>query len=82
MTPDVGRLGLLSDALRLAVKQMRLGEDFELICADRLVIHTKRKRQLVACDGEKFLMDGPLEFTMVRDAFRIFTPPPGDEAAA
>ncbi len=82
VTPDVGRLGLLSDALRLAVKQMRLGEDFELICADRLVIHTKRKSQLVACDGEKFLMDGPLEFTMVRDAFRIFTPPPGDEAAA
>ncbi|MGR3395340.1 MULTISPECIES: diacylglycerol/lipid kinase family protein [Paracoccaceae] len=82
VAPDEGRLGLLSDAVRLAVKQMRLGEDFELICADRLTIHMKRRRQLVACDGEKFAMDGPLRFEMVRDAFRIITPRKADEAVA
>lgn len=82
VAPDEGRMGLLSDAVRLAVKQMRLGEDFELICADRLVIHVKRRRQLVACDGEKFAMDGPLEFEMVRNAFRIIVPDAAGEAAA
>ena len=82
VSPDEGRFGLLSDAVRLAVKQMRLGEDFELICADRLVINTNRRRQLVACDGEKFAMEGPLEFEMVRHAFRIIVPETADEAAA
>ncbi|EYD73176.1 diacylglycerol/lipid kinase family protein [Limimaricola hongkongensis] len=82
VAPDEGRLGLMSDAVRLAVKQMRLGEDFELICTDRMTIHLKRRRQLVACDGEKFTMEGPLEFEMVRNAFRIITPHHADEAVA
>ncbi|SDE64529.1 diacylglycerol/lipid kinase family protein [Limimaricola pyoseonensis] len=74
IAPDEGRFGLLSDAVRLAVKQMRLGEDFEMICADKLEIHVKRSRQLVACDGEKFPMEGPLHFEMHRDAFRLILP--------
>ncbi|WP_282024203.1 diacylglycerol/lipid kinase family protein [Limimaricola cinnabarinus] len=74
VAPNEGRMGLLSDALRLAVRQMRLGEDFELICTDRLTIHLRRAQQLVACDGEKFTMRGPLEFEMIRDAFEVIVP--------
>ncbi len=83
VAPDEGRFGLLTDAVRLSVKQMRLGEDFEMICADKLVIHVKRKHQLVACDGEKFLMEGPLKFEMMRGALNLIVPhdTPDDEAA-
>ncbi|MBB3711314.1 diacylglycerol kinase family enzyme [Limimaricola variabilis] len=82
VAPDEGRMGLLSDAVRLAVRQMRLGEDFELICADRLTIHVKRQRQLVACDGEKFVMEAPLEFEMIRGAFEVIVPETANETAA
>ncbi len=82
ISPDEGRLGLLADAVRLAVKQMRLGEDFELICADSMTISTRRKRQLVACDGEKFAMTGPLKFEMIPNAFELIVPQQTEDGVA
>lgn len=80
--PDRGRWGLLKGAWRLALGRMEVGKDVELICADALTIRTKRKRQTVACDGEKLRLDMPLEFRIRPGVLQVVKPARAEAAAA
>ncbi|PYE84449.1 diacylglycerol/lipid kinase family protein [Pseudoroseicyclus aestuarii] len=79
VAPDEGRLGLLRDALRLAIHKMDLSRGFELICTDSLEIETRHRRCLVACDGEKFPMKSPLSFEMMQGALLLIHPEGGPQ---
>lgn len=78
ISPDRGRIGLFKQAWRLVRHSMKAGRDFELICTERLTIHTRRPRKLIACDGEKLWLHSPLVFAMHKDAVQVIAPPPAD----
>lgn len=73
--PDGSRRDLFVQAWRLVRRNMQPGEDFTLRCVKTLTVSTRKPRVLVACDGEKFLMDTPLEFRMRPDALKVIVPP-------
>lgn len=74
------RYGLVKSSLRLASHTARQGEDFDLICADEIVIGTRPKTRLVARDGEKARVRGPFRLTVRPRALKIIVP--ADPAAA
>lgn len=71
----LGRLGLLAQCWRLVTGRMREGKDYDLICTDDLTLHTRRKRHLVAIDGEKLRLNSPLRVTVLHDALTVLVPP-------
>lgn len=79
-------LPLLRSALRLAVGLGAKDSDFDLILADSLVIATRKRRPLIAHDGEKSRLDSPLDLRVRHGALRVLVPPdasdPGEGAGA
>lgn len=73
--------GLLLSALRLAWRTAQRGVDFDLICAERIVIETRPNRRLVARDGEKKRMTGPFTLTVRPRALKIIVPEAGPETS-
>lgn len=68
------RAALFRLAWRLVRKKLVLGRDVDLIDAEEIVVTTRRRRELVAFDGEKRRMATPLKFSIRRDALRIILP--------
>jgi diacylglycerol kinase family enzyme len=74
IAPDSSRLGMLAHALRLAGGATSPDRDFELLCGDEIRMETKRRRLLVARDGERARLDGPFSFRVRHDALRVLLP--------
>lgn len=74
LADDVGRMGLVKHAARLAVGAMQEGRDFRLVTGTDIVIHSGRRRRLVVRDGEKSPMRGPYRIRLVPGALDIIVP--------
>lgn len=71
-----GRTGLFLLALRSLFSVLREAEDFDEYFTDELTIdkRRKRKRVLVALDGEVVLMHAPLHYRILPRALRVIVP--------
>ena len=74
VAPDGGRLGLMRHAAALALGRASPGRDFELICGAPIRITTRRRRRLVARDGERSRMSGPFELCVAPGALSVLAP--------
>lgn len=72
--PAGSRRDLFVEAWRLVRGTMKSGQDYTLRGHADFTVSTARRRALVACDGEKFLMQTPLRFRMRPDALRVIVP--------
>lgn len=72
--PEGGRLRLFVNGWRLARGRMQAGRDFRLILADHATLDLGRRRVPVACDGEKFRLQSPLEVKMNADCLTLLVP--------
>lgn len=69
-----GRRGLFVLALRTLFGKLRQTEDFEEINTREIVIETRRKRKLVALDGEIARLHTPLHYKIRPRALRVIVP--------
>ena len=70
-----GRAGLVMLALRSVFGVMRQAKDFESVCAEDFEIETRRKKKLlVAYDGEVSRMDSPLRYKIHPKALSVLVP--------
>jgi diacylglycerol kinase family enzyme len=76
LAPDVGRLGLLRLALRLAVRGLDDGRDMEIVVGEDIIVETDRSRPIVARDGERARLTSPLHFRIRKDALTVIAPSP------
>ena len=74
VAPDVGRLGLIAFAIRLAMGSSKAGRDFELLSGREIVVETRRKRAVVARDGERERMRAPFVFRLRPAALDLIVP--------
>ncbi|WP_295886092.1 diacylglycerol kinase family protein [uncultured Thiohalocapsa sp.] len=74
LAPDVGRLGLMAYALRLAWGDLRAGRDVEQVFGDHLLVETRGRHQVVACDGERERLATPLRFRVHHAALKVIAP--------
>lgn len=77
-----GRAGLFMLALRSLFGILRDAEDFDEYFTDELTIEKRRKRKkrmLVALDGEVVLMNAPLRYRILPRALRVIVPEPETE---
>lgn len=74
VAPDRGRIGLLRLAVGLALRRLQPERDFELFCADEILVETRRRRRRVARDGERERLAGPFRFRLLRDALTVLGP--------
>jgi diacylglycerol kinase family enzyme len=76
LTPRTRRLGLLALAVRGVLGRLRRGQDFEILCVPEAVVDTRRKRVLVATDGEVNVMETPLHYRSRPGALCVIVPAP------
>ncbi|MDQ3714409.1 MAG: diacylglycerol kinase family lipid kinase [Acidobacteriota bacterium] len=69
-----GRMGLVRLALRSLFGKLRQAKDFETFCTDEITIETRRKKLLVAFDGEVKQMETPLHYRIRPNALRVIVP--------
>ncbi|MGR3761978.1 diacylglycerol/lipid kinase family protein [Roseobacteraceae bacterium NS-SX3] len=74
-------LALMASALRLARRAAEWQRDFDLICADQIVVKTRPGTRLVACDGERLAIKGPYRLTVRPDALKLLVPAETGERA-
>ncbi len=70
-------LPLMRSALRMAMGKSAKDDDFELILTDALTIETPKRRQLVAHDGEKTVLNSPFRMQVRHDGLRVLLPRDG-----
>ena len=73
-TQRCGRWGLLRLAIRALLGRLRQADDFSMQRAERLTIDSRRRRMLVATDGEVRALDTPLEFRVLPGALQVIVP--------
>lgn len=74
VAPDCGRFDLIRYAIRLAFHKMVPDSDFELLCGSDILVEDRRKRRLVARDGEREQVKGPYRFRLRKNALRVIVP--------
>ncbi|SEN39360.1 lipid kinase, YegS/Rv2252/BmrU family [Loktanella fryxellensis] len=82
LAPDANRVRLLLRAVKILMGRISRGHDYLMHVGDEITIETRRKRQLLARDGENERMTGPYAFTMRRDAIRVCVPQGGDQGTS
>lgn len=65
---------LIRAAVRLAMGRSAKYADFDMIIADEMVLDSRRKRQLVAHDGEKTLMTAPFHARVQQHGLAVLVP--------
>ncbi|HET7408755.1 MAG TPA: diacylglycerol kinase family protein [Paracoccaceae bacterium] len=75
IAPDVGRLGLIAFAARLAMGTPRAGRDYRLLAGRDILVETKRRRAVVARDGERQRLAAPFRFRLRQAALELIVPP-------
>ncbi len=68
------RLKLVGLGLRALFGQLRQLKDFEALTARNIRVETRRRRMLVAIDGELTVMDTPLDYSSRPGALRVLVP--------
>lgn len=68
------RLDLFRTALRMVTRTAVEGRDYDFIGARRMTVETKKKRTLMAYDGEKTLAKAPFDFAMSDRMLNILIP--------
>ena len=79
VTQRRGRWGLLSLALRALFGRLYQAKDFTAEAAQTITIETRRRRLLVATDGEIAPMEQPLEYRIRPSALHVIVPAPNSE---
>ena len=74
LAPDSGRFALIWTALRVAMRGLREGRDFELLTGREVVVETRQDNRRVARDGEHERMAQPYRFRFLEDAVRVMAP--------
>lgn len=74
LAPDATRVELLGFALRLGLRRMEPGRDFELLRGSEILVETLSPERLVARDGEREKMRGPFRFTRQPGALEMLVP--------
>ncbi len=74
VVPDEDRMSLLGSALRVWSGQARRGPDYKMMTGQNIDISLTRRRVLVACDGEKFVMRTPLRISHHERKLRLIAP--------
>jgi diacylglycerol kinase family enzyme len=74
VAPPQSRLGLLSLALKSALGLLRQSRDLRTFRADSAEIRSRRKRLVVAVDGEVEILETPLRYRTRPGALRVFAP--------
>jgi diacylglycerol kinase family enzyme len=69
-----GRMGLFLLVVRTLFGMLRQAKDFEEFRTRSLTIETRRKRMLVAYDGEVGVMETPLEYRIHPSGLRVLVP--------
>jgi diacylglycerol kinase family enzyme len=69
-----GRWGVVLLLFHTLLGGLRQWEDFEEVSTDKITIQTRKKRLLVALDGEVRKMDTPLEYKTRPKALRVIVP--------
>lgn len=69
-----GRRGLFLLVLRMIFGRLRQTKDFEAINAEAITIETRKKRILVAFDGEVSKLETPLDYKIHAQALRVIAP--------
>lgn len=80
LTHRTGRVGLFRLALHALFGRVDQAADFEAFCVREARIETRKRRLLVACDGEVAWMETPLHYRSRRNALRVLVP--GEDAAS
>jgi diacylglycerol kinase family enzyme len=69
-----GRKGLVLLFLRTLFGRLRQTKDFEAICVEEIMFETRKKRILVAFDGEVEMLETPLRYKIHKQALRVIIP--------
>ena len=74
LTHRTGRLGLFRLAFHALFGRVDQAKDFDAFCVEEARIETRKRRLLVACDGEVAWMVTPLHYRTRRGALRVLVP--------
>lgn len=72
--PPVGTAGLVRLGCKMVLRRLDPGRDFKVMCAEQVVVDTRRPFVRVAYDGEMETMRSPLVFRWRPDALRVMVP--------
>lgn len=81
IAPDQGRLGMLRSAAAMLMGRAAKHRDFHLVCSDTFEVSSRRKKLLVACDGERRRMAGPFRLGLSEKTLDIIVPPNAKDGA-
>ena len=81
LTHRTGRFGLFRLGLHALFGRVDQAKDFEAFCVKEARIETRKRRLLVACDGEVEWMATPLHYRSRHDALRVLVPQEEDAAS-
>jgi diacylglycerol kinase family enzyme len=74
LTHRTGRFGLFRLAIHALFGRVDQAEDFEAFCVREARIDARKRRLLVACDGEIMWMQTPLHYRSRENALRVLVP--------
>jgi diacylglycerol kinase family enzyme len=77
LTQRTGRLGLFRLAFHALFGRVDQAKDFDVFCVREARIETRKRRLLVALDGEIQRMETPLEYRIRPGALRVLVPRKG-----
>ena len=77
LTQRTGRLGLFRLAFHALFGRVDQAKDFDVFCVTEARIETRKRRLLVALDGEIQRMETPLEYRIRPGALRVLVPRKG-----
>ncbi|TMV07440.1 diacylglycerol/lipid kinase family protein [Arenibacterium halophilum] len=71
LAPDCGRLSLIWKAAKIAFRGLKKETDFTLLTGAQATVATRKRRQLVAMDGERSRLEGPFVFSIMKNALAV-----------
>lgn len=74
LSHGTGRLGLFRLAFHALFGRVDQAKDFDVFCVSEARIETRKRRLLVACDGEVERMQTPLHYRIRPAALRVLVP--------
>ena len=81
LTHRTGRFGLFRLGVHALFGRVDQAKDFEAFCVTEARIETRKRRLLVACDGEIEWMKTPLHYRSRQNALRVLVPKEEDAAS-
>jgi diacylglycerol kinase family enzyme len=74
VTHRKGRFALLLLAIRALFRGLEQARDFDMLRAAHVTVNTRKRKMLVATDGEVVAMQPPLAYRIHRGALRVMAP--------